>query len=177
MRTILNFIYYYLQFSGFNVEFLSLEQVKTHLRTSHLVTEETCHLSSIILPAKHLIPAHQVHQFARDEDEDDDDEVCVLEEIPPPRFPSEAKDEEEEEVEVLEEIPPPSFRRKQKARDDWRVALLNKMREMRFLPPDQLAFHLRKAKEEMKKKRTEEEEVRKSLRKVMKEKESRKEEE
>ena len=47
----------------------------------------------------------------------------------------------------------------------------------RFLPPDQLAVHLRKAKEEMKKKRREEEQVWKSFRKVIKAKESRKEEE
>ena len=149
------------------MEFPSLEQVKAHLRTNHLVTEETCHASSIILPAKHLVPEHQVNQFARDDEEDEndeneyeDDELCVLEEIAPPRFPLEA--DPEEEVEVLEEIPPPPFRRKRVVSDDWRVALLRKMREMRFLPADQLAVQLRKAKEE--KKKREEEEVLRSFR-------------
>ena len=56
----------------------------------------------------------------------------------------------------MEEIPPPRFRKKREVSDDWRVALLRKMREMRFLPADQLAVQLRKAQEEKKKKREEE---------------------
>ena len=143
------------------MEFPCLELVKTHLRTNHRVTEENCHFA-IILPDKHLITEDQVNQFAKnegvevedDEDDDEDDELCVLLEIAPPRFPLKAS---EEEVEVLEEIPPPSFRRKRKVSDNWRVSLLNKMREMRFLPADQLAVQLRKVKEQKKKKLKEEE--------------------
>ena len=93
--------------------------------------------------------------------------MCVLEEIAPPRFQTGAR-KEEEEVQVLEEIPPPSFRKKRRVSDDWRVSLLNKLKEMRFLPTDQLAVHLRKAKEEMKKKRKEEEEVLESFKKAEK---------
>ena len=146
-----------IQYSGFTVEFSSLEEVKAHLRTNHLVTEESYHPSSIILPDNHLIPEHQVNQFARDDgdDGDEDDYLRVLEEIAPPRFSLEA-DEEEKEVEVLEEIPPVSFRKKRAVSENWRVALLKKMREMKFLPPDQLAVQLRKAKQEKKKKKKEE---------------------
>ena len=161
------------KFSGFTVEFPTLELAKSHLRTDHRATEESSHLSSIILPAKHLIPKQKVNQFARNEVVDDD-EVTVLEEIAPPRITSAAR--KEEEVEVLEEIPPPSFRSKQSVSKDWRVALLNKMRKMRSLPADQLAVHLKKAKEE-KKKRKEEEEVLESFRKSVKKRKSRREEE
>ena len=159
------------------MEFPCLELVKTHLRTNHRVTEENCHFA-IILPDKHLIPEDQVNQFAKnegvevedDEDDDEDDELCVLLEIAPPRFPLKAS---EEEVEVLEEIPPPSFRRKRKVSDNWRVSLLNKMREMRFLPADQLAVQLRKVKEQ-KKKKLKEEEVLKKAEKRKRRKEERK---
>ena len=105
--------------------------------------------------------------------DDEDDELCVLLEIAPPRFPLKAADDEE--VEVLEEIPPPSFRRKRKRKvsDNWRVSLLNKMREMRFLPADQLAVQLRKVKEQ-KKKKLKEEEVLKKAEKRKRRKEERK---
>ena len=156
------------------MEFPCLELVKTHLRTNHRVTEENCHFA-IILPDKHLIPEDQVNQFAQNEgveveDDDEDDELCVLLEIAPPRFPLKAS---EEEVEVLEEIPPPSFRRKRKVSDNWRVSLLNKMREMRFLQADQLAVQLRKVKEQ-KKKKLKEEEVLKKAEKRKRRKEERK---
>ena len=147
--------YVSLQYAGFTVQFTSLELVKSHLQTNHRVTEKTCQLSSIILPAKHRPLEQQITQFASEKAEDED-ELCVLEEIAPPRFtrfPS--KTVEDGEVEVMEEIPPVSFRRKPQVRNNWRVDLLRKMREMRFLPTDQLAVQLRKAQDEIRKKRQE----------------------